>query len=127
MFTHSFLGTNDIERSRAFYDAAMGALGYTGVPLPHGTVYPGEGANLIVARPANGEAHTVSNGHTLGFRAKSSAEVDAFHAAGLAQGGTCEGAPGVRPNAPGQMYGAYLRDPDGNKICAFAPNPQAQG
>ena len=122
MFSHSFLGTNEVERSRKFYDAVMGALGYPSVPLPHGTIYPGDGSTLIVAKPSNGEAHTVSNGHTLGFHAKSYAEVDAFHANGLANGGTCEGAPGVRVNAPGQMYGAYLRDPDGNKICAFAPN-----
>jgi catechol 2,3-dioxygenase-like lactoylglutathione lyase family enzyme len=125
MFTHSFLGTNDIPRSRTFYDAVMGALGCPSVPLPHGTVYPGEGGNLIVAAPANGEAHTVSNGHTLGFKAKDYAAVDAFHAAGMANGGTCEGPPGVRENAPGAMYGAYLRDPDGNKICAFAPNAGA--
>ena len=126
MFTHSFLGTNDIDRSRTFYTAVMGALGYPAVPLPHGTLIPGgEHGNLLVATPANGEPHTVSNGHTLGFKAKSYAEVDAFHAAGLANGGTCEGAPGVRENAPGQMYGAYLRDTDGNKICAFAPNENA--
>ena len=128
MFTHSFLGTNDVLRARKFYDAVMGALGHVSVPLPHGTLYPGgEAGNLIVATPANGESHTVSNGHTLGFKAKSYAEVDAFHAAGLANGGTCEGPPGVRENAPGKMYGAYLRDPDGNKICAFAPNENPQG
>ena len=122
MFSHSFLGTNEVERSRKFYDAVMGALGYPSVPLPHGTIYPGDGSTLIVAKPSNGEAHTVSNGHTLGFHAKSYAEVDAFHANGLANGGTCEGAPGVRVNSPGQQDGADLRDPDGNKICAFAPN-----
>ncbi|KUR73035.1 glyoxalase [Novosphingobium fuchskuhlense] len=125
MFSHSFLGTNDIDKSRAFYTAVMGALGYPAVPLPHGTLIPGEAGALIVGKPANGEPHTVSNGHTLGFVAKTFAEVDAFHAAGLANGGTCEGAPGVRENAPGKQYGAYLRDTDGNKICAFAPNPNA--
>ncbi|MDF8335363.1 VOC family protein [Novosphingobium cyanobacteriorum] len=125
MFSHSFLGTNDIEKSRAFYTPVMGTLGHSAVPLPHGTLFPSEAGSLIVAKPANGDAHTVSNGHTLGFRAKSAADVDAFHAAGLANGGTCEGKPGVRENSPGKQYGAYLRDPDGNKICAFAPNPNA--
>jgi len=104
----------------------METLGHTtAVPLPHGTAFPSEAGSLIVAKPGNGEAHTVSNGYTLGFKAANSSPVDAWHAAGLANGGTCEGEPGVRVNAPGQQYGAYLRDPDGNKICTFAPNPNA--
>jgi len=125
MFTHSFLGTNDIDRSRKFYDAVMGTLGYTGIPLPHGTAYPSENGSLIVAKPANGEAHTVSNGHTLGFKAADYATVDAWYAAGLANGGADEGAPGVRPHSPGQQYGAYLRDPDGNKICGLYRMPRS--
>ena len=84
MFNHVFLGTNDIETSRAFYDATMGALGFEGHPLPHGTVYPSGEGSLIVAKPANGEAASVANGHTLGLKAKSYDEVDAWHAAGLA-------------------------------------------
>jgi catechol 2,3-dioxygenase-like lactoylglutathione lyase family enzyme len=122
MFSHCFLGTNDIERSRAFYDAALAPLGRSGVPLPHGTAYPNEGGTLIVAKPANGEAHGPSNGFTLGFKAADYAAVDAFHAGGMANGGEDLGAPGVRENSPGAQYGAYLRDPDGNKVCAFAPN-----
>lgn len=125
MFTHTFLGTNDVEKSRAFYTPVMGVLGHQAVPFPTGTLFPSASGTLIVGRPANGEPHTVSNGHTLGFAAADSTVVDAWHAAGLANGGTCEGQPGVRPNSPGQQYGAYLRDPDGNKICAFAPNPEA--
>lgn len=125
MFTHTVLGTNDIEKSRAFYTAVMGALGHQAVPLPIGTVFPSAAGALMIRTPLNGEPHTPSNGFTQGFAAKTFAEVDAFHAAGLANGGTCEGPPGVRENAPGKAYGAYLRDTDGNKICAFAPNPNA--
>lgn len=125
MFSHIFVGANDIEAARTFYDATMGALGFAGHPLPHGTVYPSAAGNFIVAKPANGEPATGMNGFTLGFRAPDYATVDAWHAAGLAHGGTCDGPPGVRPNSPGQMYGAYLRDPEGHKICAFAPNENA--
>ena len=122
MFNHVFLGTDDIEKSRKFYDATMGALGYEGHPLPHGTVYPSATGSFIVAKPANGEAMCVSNGHTLGFTAKSYDEVDAWHKAGLEAGGSDEGAPGFRAASPGNMYGAYLRYLDGNKICVFTPN-----
>lgn len=126
MFTHTFLGTNNVDQSRSFYKAVMAALGHTtAVPMPTGTAFPSAAGALIVGTPANGEPHTVSNGYTLGFKAEASSAVDAWHAAGLANGGTCEGAPGVRLNSPGHQYGAYLRDPDGNKICAFAPNPGA--
>lgn len=122
MFNHVFLGTNDIEKSRSFYDATMQVLGLQGVPLPHGTVYAGPQGALVVAKPANGEAATVSNGHTLGLKADSYDAVREWHSAGLAAGGTDEGAPGVREQSPGRMFGAYLRDPDGNKVCVFTPN-----
>ncbi len=120
MFTHIMVGANDVEKSRAFYDNALGAIGIApaapGDRLFYGTP---DGGAFGVGRPANGEQATFANGGTIGFRAKDKAEVDAFHAAGLANHGSDEGAPGVRGNAPGKAYGAYLRDPDGNKICAF--------
>ena len=123
MFTHVFLGSNDLEKSRAFYDATMAVLGHQGLALPHGTAYrsPG-GGSLIVAKPSNGGPATTSNGHTLGLSAPDYAAVDKWHEAGLAAGGTDEGAPGFRPNSPGNSYGAYLRDPDGHKICCYTPN-----
>ncbi|TIX49498.1 VOC family protein [Alteraurantiacibacter aquimixticola] len=126
MLNHVFLGTNDVEKSRAFYNATMDALGVAPAgEYPHLTVYANEGGAVAVGKPANGEAASVSNGATLGLKASSYDQVNAWHAAGLANGGSDEGAPGVRENAPGQMYGAYLRDPDGNKICAFCPNENA--
>lgn len=126
MFNHIFVGTNDAARAKAFYVPVMATLGHeTAIDLPHGTAFPTPAGTLIVATPADGEAATCMNGFTLGFKAKSYAEVDAFHAAGLANGGTSEGEPGVREQSPGQQYGAYLRDPDGHKICAFAPNAES--
>jgi len=122
MFSHVYFGSNNIEKSKKFYDAALGALGYAAAPYPTGVIYPSDSGAIIVAPPANGEPATFGNGHTLGLKAKSYAEVDAFHANGVAAGGRSEGEPGFRPNSPGNMYGAYLRDPDGNKICAYAPN-----
>ena len=123
MINHIFLGTNDVDKSRAFYTATMGAIGVApALELPHLTIFANQDGTVAVGKPANGEAATVSNGATLGLKAASYDEVDAWHAAGLANGGTCEGEPGFRPNSPGNMYGAYLRDTDGNKICVFTAN-----
>jgi catechol 2,3-dioxygenase-like lactoylglutathione lyase family enzyme len=122
VFNHIFIGTNDADASKTFYDATMGVLGHHGFTLPYGIGYAGDGGSYIIARPANGEPASVMNGFTFGLKAADYAQVDAWHAAGLANGGSDEGAPGFRPNSPGNMYGAYLRDPDGHKICAYAPN-----
>lgn len=124
MFTHLMLGSNDVPRSKKFYDAALGALGIApGHDAGSRVFYRGAGGALGVGKPANGEAATFANGGTTGFAAANKEAVDAFHAAGLANGGVDDGAPGLRPNAPGKAYGAYLRDPDGNKICAFCQLP----
>jgi catechol 2,3-dioxygenase-like lactoylglutathione lyase family enzyme len=122
LITHMMIGSNDVARSKAFYDPVLGALGFgLGTDAGNHVYYMhGDGPALGVGKPFNGEIATVGNGGTIGFPAQSNAAVDAFHAAGLAHGGTDEGAPGPRAFGSGSSYGAYLRDPDGNKICAYA-------
>lgn len=119
IFSHVFLGAADIDQSVAFYDAALGALGIDNLgPFGNGWVlYGRDKPAFIIARPGNGESPS-SNGATVGFAAATTAEVDAFHAAGLAAGGTDEGQPGPRDHLPG-AYAAYLRDPVGNKVCSY--------
>lgn len=121
MFTHVMVGANDPARSIAFYDAALGALGIQGRNMGDRAFYGSMGGSgaFGVGKPRDGEAATFANGGTIGFKAETPEQVDAFHAAGCANGGACEGEPGPRKGAPGDPYGAYLRDPDGNKICAF--------
>ena len=130
MFTHIMVGSNDVARSISFYDPTFAALGISNVMTSErGAFYrdvsAAAGAAFGVVIPADGAPARCANGGTIGFAAKDAGTVDAWHAAGLANGGSDEGPPGVRPNSPGQQYGAYLRDPDGNKICAFAPKPNA--
>lgn len=125
MFTHICISAQDLAKSKAFYDAALTPLGVTSVGQVNDRtcVYATGTGKLLVMTPADGKTATYANGGTIGFEAADAAAVDAFHAAGLAAGGTDEGAPGPRPNAPGNAYGAYLRDPVGNKICAFCQLP----
>jgi catechol 2,3-dioxygenase-like lactoylglutathione lyase family enzyme len=119
VFSHACLGASDLAKSAKFYDAALAALGVKNLgPFGDNAVlYGKDKPALLVLRPGNGQAPS-SNGVTIGFAAASHAEVDAFHAAGLAAGGSCEGAPGPRGHLP-NAYAAYLRDPAGNKICAY--------
>lgn len=120
IFTHVTLGARDLGESKKFYDAALSALGVANVgPMgDNGWMYGKGGPEFIVLKPANGQAACHANGGTLGFAAATRAQVRAFHVAGLANGGTDEGAPGPRTFTP-TAYAAYLRDPCGNKICAY--------
>ncbi len=121
MFSHIMIGTNDLDRAKTFYDAALGALGVSpGVFNGNRVFYRTETGVFAVSKPINGEPASIGNGSTIGFAAASSALADAWHAAGLAAGGTaCEDPPGVRNGPSGSLYLAYLRDPDGNKLCAL--------
>lgn len=114
------VGSNDLVKAKAFYDALLGSIGMRGV-YEHpsgGRVYGGEGvANFAVLGTFDGRPATAGNGSMFAFSFDSPKEVDAFHSKALALGGTDEGAPGER--AP-KMYFSYVRDLDGNKLCAFS-------
>lgn len=119
VFSHACVGAADLATSTKFYDAALAPLGVNNLG-PFGDsimLYGKDKPALLVLRPGNGEAPS-SNGVTIGFAASSQADVAAFHAAGLAAGGVDEGAPGPRGHLP-DAYAAYLRDPAGNKVCAY--------
>ncbi len=121
MFSHVMLGANDLEASKQFYDAVLGALG-----LESGTrdstvrcSYRTAKGTFMLKIPLDGEPATPGNGSTIGFAATSTEQVDAWHAAGIANGGeSCEDPPGIREAGTRKVYLAYLRDPAGNKICA---------
>jgi catechol 2,3-dioxygenase-like lactoylglutathione lyase family enzyme len=121
MFTHICIAAQDLDAARTFYDAALTPLGVQSIgPISERSLlYKSDHGTLLVMTPANGEPATASNGGTIGFAGADAAAIDAFHAAGIANGGTDEGAPGIRAGAGPNAYGAYLRDPTGNKICAF--------
>ena len=122
MFSHMMVGTNDMQKSKTFYDAVLGAMGFEpGVIDDKGRCFYFTPTGIFsISIPIDGEPATAGNGSTVGFAAKDSATADAWHQAGLDNGGTtCEEPPGVREGATGKLYLAYLRDPSGNKICAL--------
>ena len=128
MFSHIMVGVSDLERSRKFYDALLGALGIApGMANKNRFFWRGSGGTFAVSTPINGEPASAGNGSTFGFAATSEEQANAAHAAGLAAGGvTCEDPPGYRGEGPGRLYLAYLRDPDGNKVCLnYRPPKQA--
>lgn len=122
MFSHIMVGANDLEESKRFYDAVLGALGCgEGVTDPKGRCfYITDTGIFSITTPIDGQPATCGNGSTIGFAAPDTETIDAWHEAGLANGGTpCEDPPGIREGNAGQLYLAYLRDPSGNKICAL--------
>jgi len=126
MFSHIMIGSNDLERSRRFYDAVLGTLG-AGAPLanaaPTGHMrlfYRHGGGSFCVTEPIDGAEATCANGATIGFKCDSPEQVRAFHDAAVAHGGTSvEEPPGPRESSMGTLYLAYVRDPDGHKLCAL--------
>ncbi|MBK6323864.1 VOC family protein [Candidatus Aalborgicola defluviihabitans] len=127
MFSHVMVGANDLEVSRKFYDALLGTLGIApGVANANRYFYRSRTGSFGITTPINGEPANHANGGTIGFNMESTEQADAFHAAGVANGGTtCEDPPGWREGSVGKLYLAYLRDPDGNKICALFRPPKA--
>lgn len=127
MFSHIMLGANDLESTRKFYDAVLGTLG-----IAPGVInkdiryfYRTPTGTFSFTKPIDGQPATPANGGTIGFLAESLEQVHAFHAAGIANGGTtCEDPPGPRDGAFGILNLAYLRDPTGNKICVLHRQPK---
>jgi catechol 2,3-dioxygenase-like lactoylglutathione lyase family enzyme len=122
MFSHIMVGTNNLNKSKTFYDAVLGTIG-----VPPGMVddnrrlfYLTKTGVFSVSQPIDGKPATAANGGTIGFACETPEQVEAWHKAGVTNGGkTCEEPPGVRQGGMGKMYLAYLRDPDGNKLCAL--------
>ena len=126
MFNHVMVGSNDIERSKRFHDAVLGTLG-VGEPIRNiadsghtRLFYRHEGNSFCISEPINGAAATPANGGTIAFKCGSPEQVQRFHDTAVAQGGTSiEEPPGPRESNMGTMHLAYVRDPDGNKLCAI--------
>lgn len=122
MFSHMMVGSNDIERSKRFYDALFTAVGgKPGRTDEKGRLtYLYKGSLFLVSKPLDGRPATHGNGSTIGFALDAPDQIHAWHDAGVAAGGTSvEDPPGVRPGTFGPLYLAYLRDPDGNKLCGL--------
>ncbi len=122
MYSHVMVGSNDIDRSKTFYDAVFGALGAKPAMVDDKgrLIYMHNDGLFLVTSPIDGKPATAANGGTIGFGCASQEQVDAWHAAGVANGGTSiEDPPGIRESGFGPLYLAYLRDPDGNKLCGM--------
>ena len=123
MLSHVHMGTNDFGRALAFYSAVLPILGWRLCFIDEGRPWAGwqpaeqERPLFLIGAPFDGQPAAAGNGQMTALLAPSRAAVDLFHATALAHGGTDEGAPGLRPQYHAKYYGAYLRDPDGNKLC----------
>ncbi|MFM5915997.1 MAG: VOC family protein [Novosphingobium sp.] len=122
MYSHNMVGSNDIAASKKFYDATFEAMGgKPGIQDDKGRlIYMHNGGIFLVTPPIDGQPATAGNGCTIGFAMESPEQANAWHEAGIANGGKAiEDPPGVRSGGMGDLYLAYLRDPDGNKLCAL--------
>jgi len=122
VYSHNMVGSNDLEKSKTFYDATFAAMG--GKPAIQDDkgrlIYMHNDGLFIVTPPIDGQPATAGNGCTIGFAMESPEQANAWHEAGVAAGGTAiEDPPGLREGGFGALYLAYLRDPDGNKLCAL--------
>ena len=128
MIGYVTLGSNDLGKARAYYDDLFGSIG-AGRLMEFGENFTLYGVSwgvpgVAICTPNNGEAATAGNGNMVAIVLDSRDNVDALHARALELGGTDEGAPGLRsPEGPQAFYGAYFRDPEGNKFCAFRTGP----
>lgn len=127
MFSHIMIGTNNLDRAKTFYDKLLGTLGVApGFVDRHRVFYRTKTGTFSVTVPIDGKPASPANGGTIGFLAASPEDADAWHATGIANGGTtCEEPPGIRGMGDLKMHIAYLRDPDGNKLCAVYRFPKA--
>lgn len=126
MLNHIMIGSNDIQKTRTFYNAVLGVLG-AGEPMEHVNdtgqtrlFYMHDGSTFSISEPINGEPVTVANGSTIGFKCNSPEQVKELHDVAIANGGTTmEDPPGPREGSMGVMHLCYFTDPDGHKICGI--------
>ena len=131
MFSHIFVGVSDFERALAFYNPLMATLGIEARfcersrPWAGWQSRPGPRPLFLIGKPYNGQQHMPGNGQMVAFLALSRAVVDKAHGVAIANGGTSEGSPGLRPEYHEHYYGSYFRDPDGNKLCVVCHSPES--
>lgn len=130
MFSHIMVGVTDFDRAAAFYKPVLDALAIQlrfedpERPWAAWQSSPGPRPYFLIARPYDGQPHQSGNGQMIAFLANTREQVDQAHALALAHGGSCEGKPGLRPQYHAHYYGAYFRDPDGNKLCVACHLPE---